>query len=125
MIPLFLVRIILGAPVGLSIIVCVPTSRPAATSASNFARNLISDMALDIASCILFRCCAGDIKLVQLATLFAELNDLLSKHEATHGSRPPLILCGDFNSTPDSPLIHFVRSGSLFYQGTQETQASF
>ncbi|XP_051868577.1 protein angel homolog 2 isoform X2 [Pristis pectinata] len=56
----------------------------------------------------------GDIKLAQLAILLAEINKLASDGKGGHW---PIILCGDFNSVPDSPLYNFIRSGKLIYDG--------
>ena len=65
---------------------------------------------------LLFNKKRGDIKLAQLAYLFAEINDLavLSKNGQTKTSCP-VILCGDLNSMPYSPLYHFLISGQLEY----------
>ncbi|XP_069064535.1 protein angel homolog 1 [Pleurodeles waltl] len=56
----------------------------------------------------------GDIKLAQLALLLAEI-DKLARTE--HGSYCPVILCGDMNSIPNSPLYTFIQNGKLCYQG--------
>ncbi|XP_069787423.1 protein angel homolog 2 isoform X2 [Narcine bancroftii] len=56
----------------------------------------------------------GDIKLAQLAILLAEINKLASDGKGGHW---PIILCGDFNSVPDSPLYNFIRNGKLIYDG--------
>ena len=65
---------------------------------------------------LLFNKKRGDIKLAQLAYLFAEINELavLSRddHKKTHC---PVILCGDLNSLPYSPLYHFLTTGQLQY----------
>lgn len=58
----------------------------------------------------------GDIKLAQLAILFAEINRL---SRLPDGSANPVVLCGDFNSTPWSPLYSFLTTGSLNYRGLQ------
>ncbi|XP_053330945.1 protein angel homolog 1 [Spea bombifrons] len=52
----------------------------------------------------------GDIKLAQLALLLAEI-DRVSR--APEGSHYPVILCGDLNATPDSPLYRLLRSGMV------------
>lgn len=63
----------------------------------------------------------GDIKLAQLAILLAEIGRL---------SRPPgqpanpVVLCGDFNSTPRSPLYRFLTTGCLEYRGLQSSMVS-
>ncbi|KAM3602323.1 uncharacterized protein V6R79_001953 [Siganus canaliculatus] len=54
----------------------------------------------------------GDIKLAQLAILLAEINRLTRLPD---GSAHPVVLCGDFNSTPWSPLYNFLTTGRLNY----------
>lgn len=54
---------------------------------------------------------------MQLATFFAEINDILRRYRAKLKIDPSLILCGDFNSTPNSPLFDFVTNGFLDYEG--------
>ncbi|XP_075050736.1 protein angel homolog 1 [Mixophyes fleayi] len=56
----------------------------------------------------------GDIKLAQLALLLAEVDKLSS---SPNGSRCPIILCGDLNSTPNSPLYQLLYNGVLNYSG--------
>ncbi|XP_069003340.1 protein angel homolog 2 isoform X1 [Embiotoca jacksoni] len=58
----------------------------------------------------------GDIKLAQLAILLAEI-DRLSR--LPDGSTNPVVLCGDFNAAPWSPLYSFLTSGCLEYGGLQ------
>ncbi|KAM7395948.1 hypothetical protein PAMA_007292 [Pampus argenteus] len=58
----------------------------------------------------------GDIKLAQLAILLAEIGRL---SRLPNGSSNPVVLCGDFNSTPLSPLYSFLTTGCLEYQGLQ------
>ncbi|KAI3364589.1 hypothetical protein L3Q82_011371 [Scortum barcoo] len=58
----------------------------------------------------------GDIKLAQLAILLAEISRL---SRLADGSTNPVVLCGDFNSTPQSPLYSFLTAGSLDYRGMQ------
>ncbi|EDV29181.1 uncharacterized protein TRIADDRAFT_18427, partial [Trichoplax adhaerens] len=53
----------------------------------------------------------GDVKLAQLTKLFAEINNL------TTSANCPVILCGDFNSTPTSALFQFISEGHLVYDG--------
>ncbi|XP_040267182.1 protein angel homolog 1 isoform X2 [Bufo bufo] len=55
----------------------------------------------------------GDIKLAQLALLLAEV-ETLSRNPG--GSRCPIILCGDLNATPDSPLYQLLYNGVLNYR---------
>ncbi|XP_020483284.2 protein angel homolog 2 isoform X1 [Labrus bergylta] len=58
----------------------------------------------------------GDIKLAQLAILLAEIRRLSRRSD---GSTSPVVLCGDFNSTPWSPLYSFLTTGCLDYRGMQ------
>nr|XP_019966407.1 PREDICTED: protein angel homolog 2 isoform X1 [Paralichthys olivaceus] len=58
----------------------------------------------------------GDIKLAQLAILLAEISRL---SRLPDGSTNPVLLCGDFNSTPWSPLYSFLTTGGLDYRGLQ------
>ncbi|KAL2102321.1 hypothetical protein ACEWY4_001489 [Coilia grayii] len=63
----------------------------------------------------------GDIKLAQLALLLTEL-----RHVATQpdGSRCPVLVCGDMNSVPWSPLYRFLREGRLDYYGMSRGEVS-
>ncbi|XP_062981455.1 protein angel homolog 2 [Elgaria multicarinata webbii] len=56
----------------------------------------------------------GDIKLTQLAMLLAEMTNVAIRDD---GRFSPLLLCGDFNSVPHSPLYNFLREGKLNYEG--------
>ncbi|KAF3703170.1 Protein angel -like protein 2 [Channa argus] len=58
----------------------------------------------------------GDVKLAQLAILLAEISRL---SRLPDGSTNPVVLCGDFNSTPWSPLYNFLTTGCLEYGGLQ------
>ncbi|NXW61223.1 ANGE1 protein, partial [Eurystomus gularis] len=63
---------------------------------------------------VLFNPRRGDIKLAQMALLLAEIDKIAKTPE---GSYYPVILCGDLNSVPDSPLYKFIRNGELSYHG--------
>ncbi|XP_008940843.1 PREDICTED: protein angel homolog 1 [Merops nubicus] len=63
---------------------------------------------------VLFNPRRGDIKLAQMALLLAEIDKIA---RTTEGSYYPVILCGDLNSVPDSPLYKFIRNGELSYHG--------
>lgn len=65
---------------------------------------------------LLFNPRRGDIKLAQLAIVFAEI-DLMIKKCSSEGRRCEVILCGDFNSLPNSPLWNFITTGQLYYHG--------
>ncbi|XP_032998226.1 protein angel homolog 1 isoform X3 [Lacerta agilis] len=56
----------------------------------------------------------GDIKLAQMALLLAEVDKTAKMAD---GNYCPIILCGDLNSVPDSPLYKFIRNGQLYYHG--------
>ncbi|XP_063299913.1 protein angel homolog 2 isoform X2 [Pelobates fuscus] len=56
----------------------------------------------------------GDIKLTQLAILLAEISGVA---HLTGSSSCPIVLCGDFNSVPGSPLHSFIKEGVLNYGG--------
>jgi len=56
----------------------------------------------------------GDIKLTQLAMLLAEISSVAHQKD---GSFCPIIMCGDFNSVPGSPLYSFIKEGKLNYEG--------
>ncbi|NXF10866.1 ANGE2 protein, partial [Smithornis capensis] len=56
----------------------------------------------------------GDIKLTQLAMLLAEIASVAHQKD---GSFCPIIICGDFNSVPGSPLYRFIKEGKLNYEG--------
>ncbi|XP_030302928.1 protein angel homolog 2 isoform X1 [Calypte anna] len=56
----------------------------------------------------------GDIKLTQLAMLLAEIASVAPQNDGTFC---PIIICGDFNSVPDSPLYKFIKEGKLNYEG--------
>lgn len=56
----------------------------------------------------------GDIKLTQLAMLLAEMSSVAHQKD---GSVCPIVMCGDFNSVPGSPLYSFIKEGKLNYEG--------
>ncbi|KAM6323960.1 protein angel homolog 2 [Aegotheles albertisi] len=56
----------------------------------------------------------GDIKLTQLAMLLAEIASVAPQKDGTFC---PVIICGDFNSVPGSPLYRFIKEGKLNYEG--------
>ncbi|TSL47659.1 Polypeptide N-acetylgalactosaminyltransferase 14 [Bagarius yarrelli] len=56
----------------------------------------------------------GDIKLAQLALLLAEICHVARKDD---GTIEPILLCGDFNSVPASPLYSFITGRKLKYAG--------
>ncbi|XP_043929832.1 protein angel homolog 1 [Protopterus annectens] len=58
----------------------------------------------------------GDIKLAQTAVLLAEI-DRIARINPEEEIYYPIILCGDLNAVPDSPLYAFIRNGKLQYRG--------
>ncbi|XP_038045877.1 protein angel homolog 2-like [Patiria miniata] len=74
----------------------------------------------------------GDIKLAQLGVLLAEVDRMaaavspLSKRSQQQQNPlyHPIILCGDFNSLPHSPLYNFIRNRKLDYVGLQKVLVS-
>lgn len=64
---------------------------------------------------LLFNPKRGDIKLVQLRLLLAEIDKMAFKGISPEGTVEyyPVILCGDFNSVPFSPLYNFVTLGNI------------
>ncbi|CAG5896329.1 unnamed protein product, partial [Menidia menidia] len=56
----------------------------------------------------------GDVKLAQLAILLAEIGRV---SRLPDGSSRPVLLCGDLNSSPQSPLYSFLTRGRLEYKG--------
>lgn len=68
---------------------------------------------------LLFNKKRGDIKLAQLASLFAEIDEVarISPSEQRDCYYHPTICCGDFNSTPFSPIYDFIVRGVLDYTG--------
>lgn len=68
---------------------------------------------------LLFNRKRGDIKLAQLSCLFSELEEIarISPPGKEGSSYYPIICCGDFNSTPFSPIYSFVVRGFLDYTG--------
>ncbi|XP_063295709.1 protein angel homolog 1 [Pelobates fuscus] len=62
---------------------------------------------------LLFNPRRGDIKLAQLALLLAEVDKI---SQTSDGAHHPILLCGDLNATPGSPLYRFMRNGILNYK---------
>ncbi|KAI1288410.1 Protein angel -like protein 2 [Halotydeus destructor] len=59
---------------------------------------------------LLFNPKRGDIKLAQLRYLLAELGKI-AKTEA--GGQYPVLLCGDMNTEPESPVYRFLKNGKM------------
>lgn len=67
---------------------------------------------------LLFNPKRGDIKLAQIRLLMAEL-DRVAQIKGADGTpgHNPIILCGDFNSEPNSLLYAFITNGSVDFGG--------
>ena len=65
---------------------------------------------------LLFNPRRGDVKLAQLAILLAEIDKVVKSCKA-RGEHCNLIMCGDFNSLPYTPLYQLITTGELYYQG--------
>ena len=61
---------------------------------------------------VLFNPKRGDVKLGQLR-VFAERADAMRSGDPRDPSRAEVLLAGDFNAEPDSPLYHFALTGEL------------
>lgn len=81
---------------------------------------------------LLFNKKRGDIKLLQLVSLFAEI-DKLKKEFIADGEQGqstnkikliPVVLCGDFNMTPFCPLYHYISNGTLNYNNLNKKELS-
>ncbi|PIK43373.1 hypothetical protein BSL78_19782, partial [Apostichopus japonicus] len=66
---------------------------------------------------LLFNPRRGDIKLAQLGVFLAEI-DQVSHYRLEDGTfaRCPVVLCGDMNSVPQSPLSEFIQKGTLDFK---------
>ena len=79
---------------------------------------------------LLFNKSRGDIKLLQLARLLAEIDEMakvqsnLPQNATAEDVYNPVIICGDFNSMPHSPLYKLITEGKLKYQGTSRVHIS-
>ncbi|CAF2600895.1 unnamed protein product [Rotaria sp. Silwood2] len=77
--------------------------------------NISSDDIFCVATThLLFSPKRGDIKLAQLQYFLAEIDRLATKDPYTD-SYYPIILCGDFNAQPQSPLIQFLLNQYIKY----------
>ncbi|CAN8000640.1 unnamed protein product, partial [Ixodes hexagonus] len=69
---------------------------------------------------LLFNPRRGDVKLAQLCVLLAEIDRMASRGTSDTDGAPlyfPVVLCGDMNSEPHSPLYRFMTHGKLRYTG--------
>jgi len=70
---------------------------------------------------LLFSPNRGDIKLVQVCTLLAEINKFVMKHSE---KKPSVIICGDFNSTQNSLLYKFITQTKLNFKNKLRKEIS-
>ncbi|TMW67454.1 hypothetical protein Poli38472_011074 [Pythium oligandrum] len=67
---------------------------------------------------LLFNPGRGDVKLAQLQRLLTSLHELREgEHVLTPSSPLPVLVCGDFNLAPHSPLYEFLSRGELDVSG--------
>lgn len=69
---------------------------------------------------LLFNPRRGDVKLAQLCVLLAEIDRMAARGGVGADGAPlyfPVVLCGDMNSQPHSPLYRFMTRGKLCYTG--------
>jgi len=72
---------------------------------------------------LLFSPKRGDIKLAQIQYFLAEI-DQLSIKNPTLNSYYPIIICGDFNAQPQSPLSKFLINGHIKYDTYRSIEIS-
>lgn len=54
-----------------------------------------------------------DVKVMQTVMLLNEIEITVDEHMKSGGSRPSIILGGDFNSTPDSGVFEYITTGKI------------
>ncbi|KAI8505399.1 Protein angel 1 [Branchiostoma belcheri] len=77
---------------------------------------------------LLFNNRRGDVKLSQLGVLLAEVDQLAFDPKVRYWDAKvrghPVVLCGDLNSAPFSPLYQFVNAGRLVYGDYERSEIS-
>ncbi|XP_078590564.1 protein angel homolog 2-like isoform X2 [Branchiostoma floridae x Branchiostoma japonicum] len=77
---------------------------------------------------LLFNKRRGDVKLSQLGVLLAEVDQLAFDPKVRYWDAKvrchPVVLCGDLNSAPFSPLYQFLNTGQLAYSGYERSEIS-
>ena len=58
-----------------------------------------------------FRSSVPYIRLFQMALLVRHLELLVKQYKETEGKQVSVLLCGDFNSSPENGLIEFLQTG--------------
>ena len=88
------------------------------------SRNSTSDDLFCVATThLLFSPKRGDIKLAQIQYFLAEI-DRLSLKDSASNSYYPIIICGDFNAQPQSPLSKFLINGHIKYDTYRSIEIS-
>ena len=59
---------------------------------------------------------AGDVKIWQTQTLLESLHEWIMRTTSMHASAAPVLLCGDFNSTPDSSVYELLMTGQVSHE---------
>lgn len=72
---------------------------------------------------LLFSPKRGDIKLAQIQYFLAEI-DRLARQNSTENSYYPIIICGDLNAQPQSPLSNFLVNGHIKYDTYRSIEIS-
>ncbi|KAM9842084.1 protein angel homolog 1 [Aulostomus maculatus] len=65
---------------------------------------------------LLFNPRRGDVKLAQLAVLLAETHSVVKSCKAK-GEHCNIIMCGDFNAVPHTPLYQLITTGEVYFHG--------
>eukprot|EP00058_Branchiostoma_floridae_P025196 XP_002610686.1 hypothetical protein BRAFLDRAFT_117919 [Branchiostoma floridae] len=77
---------------------------------------------------LLFNKRRGDVKLSQLGVLLAEIDQLAFDPKVRYWDAKvrchPVVLCGDLNSAPFSPLYQFLNTGQLAYGDYERSEIS-
>lgn len=73
---------------------------------------------------LLFSPKRGDIKLAQIQYFLAEIDRLSLKSNYSDNDYHPIILCGDFNAQPQSPLARFLVDGHIQYDNYRRIEIS-
>ncbi|KAJ3325959.1 Glucose-repressible alcohol dehydrogenase transcriptional effector [Boothiomyces sp. JEL0866] len=55
----------------------------------------------------------SDVKVIQTALLVEEVEKLSNQWAKTHNGTQSILICGDFNSLPDSGVVEFLKEGSI------------
>lgn len=78
-------------------------------------RATLNDLFCVATTHLLYSPTRGEVKIAQLQYFLAEIDRFARRTFEETSSCYPIILCGDFNAQPQSPLIDFLLQGSLKY----------